>query len=66
MRLLDESLVPKANLFCYGQVKSAYGSGQFKRDLDEYFPSHETLVSTDIPDKDGILDCIRAFLGRGR
>jgi uncharacterized sporulation protein YeaH/YhbH (DUF444 family) len=25
------------NQFCYGQVKSAYGSGQFKKDLDTAF-----------------------------
>ena len=66
MRLLEEELFKKANLFCYGQVKSAYGSGQFKHDLDQRFPARDELVTADIPDKDGILDCIREFLGRGR
>lgn len=66
LRLLADALLPKVNLFCYGQVKSAYGSGQFKRDLDEAFPSDDRLVSTDIADRDGILPAIRAFLGRGR
>ncbi len=66
MRLLEEKLFPKSNLFCYGQVKSAYGSGQFKHDLDQRFPAHDALVTADIPDRDGILACIRQFLGRGR
>jgi uncharacterized sporulation protein YeaH/YhbH (DUF444 family) len=66
MRLLDEKLFPKSNLFCYGQVKSAYGSGQFKHDLDQRFPDQAELVTADIPDKDGIIACIREFLGRGR
>ncbi len=66
LRLLDEKLFPKSNLFCYGQVKSAYGSGQFKHDLDQRFPDRAELVTADIPDKDGIVACIREFLGRGR
>jgi uncharacterized sporulation protein YeaH/YhbH (DUF444 family) len=66
LRLLDEAILPKSNLFCYGQVKSAYGSGQFKHDLDQRFPSRIELVTADIPDRDGILPCIRSFLGRGR
>jgi len=57
---------PGARLFAYGQVKSAYGSGQFKHDLDQRFPQREELVTADIPDRDGILPCIRSFLGRGR
>jgi uncharacterized sporulation protein YeaH/YhbH (DUF444 family) len=66
MRILEEELFRKSNLFCYGQVKSAYGSGQFKHDLDQRFPDREELVTADIPDRDGILACIREFLGRGR
>jgi uncharacterized sporulation protein YeaH/YhbH (DUF444 family) len=66
MRILEEELFRKSNLFCYGQVKSAYGSGQFKHDLDQRFPDRDELVTADIPDRDGILGCIREFLGRGR
>jgi hypothetical protein len=66
MRILEEELFKKSNLFCYGQVKSAYGSGQFKHDLDQRFPDRDELVTADIPDRDGILACIREFLGRGR
>lgn len=64
--LLDAALLPAVNLFAYGQVKSAYGSGQFKHDVDQRFPSREGLVTHDIQDREGILPAIRAFLGSGR
>jgi len=66
MELLEQDLFPRANVFCYGQVKSAYGSGQFKKDLDEKFPEHEQLITSEIKDKDGIVDSIRDFLGKGK
>jgi uncharacterized protein len=66
LTLLEQRLLPRVNLFAYGQVKSAYGSGQFKHDLDQRFPGREDLVSVDIQDRDGILPAIRSFLGRGR
>jgi uncharacterized sporulation protein YeaH/YhbH (DUF444 family) len=64
--LLKDSLLPMCNQFCYGQVKSAYGSGQFKKDLDTAFRSEEKIVTTDIQDRDGILPSIKSFLGKGR
>ena len=64
--LLQASLLPSVNQFCYGQVKSAYGSGQFKKDLDRVFKSNDRVVTTDIPDRDGILPSIKSFLGKGR
>jgi sporulation protein YhbH len=64
--LLKDSLLPVCNQFCYGQVKSAYGSGQFKKDLDTAFRGDDKVVTTDIMDRDGILPSIKGFLGRGR
>lgn len=64
--LLRGSIVPQSNQFCYGQVKSAYGSGQFKKDLDLSFKGEEKVVTTDILDRDGILPSIKSFLGKGR
>ena len=64
--LLKDSLLPMSNQFCYGQVKSAYGSGQFKKDLDVAFRGDEKVVTTDIQDRDGILPSIKSFLGKGR
>jgi uncharacterized sporulation protein YeaH/YhbH (DUF444 family) len=64
--LLRNSLLPQVNQFSYGQVKSAYGSGQFKKDLDQAFRGEDRLVTSDIQDRDGILPSIKTFLGRGR
>ncbi|MFT4514867.1 MAG: sporulation protein YhbH [Planctomycetota bacterium] len=64
--LLKDSLLPMCNQFCYGQVKSSYGSGQFKKDLDGAFRGDEKVVTTDILDRDGILPSIKSFLGKGR
>ena len=64
--LLRSQLLPKANVFCYGQVRSTYGSGQFKTDLDHAFADENVVITSDIPDKDGIMDSIREFLGTGR
>jgi uncharacterized sporulation protein YeaH/YhbH (DUF444 family) len=66
VELLRHSIVPIANQFSYGQVKSAYGSGQFKKDLDRAFAADERVVTSDIPDRDGILPSIKMFLGKGR
>ena len=64
--LLKNSIIPASNQFSYGQVKSAYGSGQFKKDLDAVFKSDEKVVTSDIQDRDGILPSIKSFLGKGR
>jgi hypothetical protein len=47
-------------------VRSAYGSGQFKKDLDAKFPNDPRVITSDIPDRDGILKSIKDFLGKGR
>lgn len=64
--LLKDRLLPISNLFCYGQVRSAYGSGKFKGDLDGAFTGDEKVVTTDIHNRDEILDSIRSFLSTGR
>ena len=66
IRLLKDVLIPKSNLFSYCQVKSAYGSGQFKRDLDQNFNTEDGVVTSAVNDRDGILDSIRDFLGKGQ
>jgi hypothetical protein len=55
-----------ANLFGYGQVDSEYGSGQFHKDLETAFGTDERVILSEIPDRDAIMDSIRAFLGKGR
>lgn len=66
MHLLRDELIPRVNQFCYGQVKSAYGSGQFKKDLDECLAREERLVTAAVADRSDIADAIKAFLGKGR
>lgn len=65
LKILAEKLFPAANLFCYGQVESPYGSGQFIRDLRDNFEDEEKLVLSEIPDKEAIYESIREFLGKG-
>jgi hypothetical protein len=63
---LEEDLIPRSNQFSYGQVDSQYGSGQFLKDLTEAFDGDERVALSRIADRDGIMDSIRALLGRGR
>lgn len=64
--LVRDELLPRVNQFCYGQVKSAYGSGQFKHDLDAAFLEECGLVTAGVDDRGGIPGAIKAFLGQGR
>lgn len=66
MKILDEELLPISNVFCYGQVESPYGSGQFLKDLEQEFPSDDRLITSEIRDKDAIVQSIKEFLGKGR
>ncbi len=64
--ILKNKLLPISNLFCYGQVNSPYGSGQFIKDLNEHFTDDERVTTSEIRDRDGIVESIRTFLGKGR
>jgi uncharacterized sporulation protein YeaH/YhbH (DUF444 family) len=68
VRLLESSLVPVANMFCYGQVESRYGSGQFLRDLHKHFGEgpQQKITTAQIKDRDAIIDAIKSFLGKGK
>jgi uncharacterized protein len=67
LRLLGEDLLPKVNLFCYGQVESPYGSGEYIRALKGRFgEKNEKLVLSEIEDKEDIYPSIKAFLGKGK
>jgi len=65
-KFLVERLLPVCNLFCYGQVESPYGSGEFIKDLRRIVDQHENLVLSEIQNKDKIYDSIKKFLGRGK
>lgn len=64
--LVEKHLLPASNQFSYGQVDSEYGSGQFFKDLGERFGSEDKVVRSRIPDREGIMNSIRDFLGKGR
>jgi uncharacterized sporulation protein YeaH/YhbH (DUF444 family) len=66
MEILRKSVLPRVNMFAYGQVESPYGSGQFIKDLREHFGKEESVVTSEIRDKDGIVGSIKEFLGKGR
>jgi len=66
VELLRTQILPKVNQFCYGQVESPYGSGQFIKDLNEHFDEEDNLVVSEIKGKEAIMESIRDFLGKGK
>lgn len=65
--LMEKTLLKMCNVFCYGQVESRYGSGQFFKDLKEHFGSeHDSVILSKIENKEGILQSIKDFLGKGK
>ena len=61
-QLLSDSLLPKLNLFAYGQVMGGYGR-LFIETLSKI--EDEQLVSAKIGGKDDIYVTIKTFLGKG-
>ena len=66
VKLLRENILPQANLFGYGQVRSFFGSGQYLHDLRSALSDTDNLVLSEIPDKEAIYNSIRDFLGKGK
>jgi len=65
--MLEKDFFPMANMFCYGQVESEYGSGQFYKDLkDRFGEPNDNLILSKIEGKDKIIDSIKTFLGKGK
>jgi uncharacterized protein len=64
--ILGQKLLPVVNAFCYGQVESPYGSGDFIDALRKQFNEHQSLILSEIPDKDAIYQSIKTFLGKGK
>jgi sporulation protein YhbH len=65
VEILKEKILPRCNMFAYGQVESPYGSGQFIKDLRDHFGKDERVVTSEIRDKDAIVGSIKEFLGKG-
>ncbi len=66
VKLLEERILPAANVFCYGQVESPYGSGQFIKDLHEHFGGDDRIITSEIRDREAILGSIGEFLSKGK
>lgn len=66
MQIVKEFFLPNTNVFCYGQVESKYGSGQFFKDLAKEFGEDERIILSQIADRDHIMDSIKDFLGKGK
>jgi uncharacterized protein len=66
LQMLVEEIMAHCNLYCYGQVESPYGSGDFIRELRKLTDNHDNLVVSEIPGKDAIYDSIKTFLGKGK
>lgn len=64
--IMKQQILPRANMFAYGQVESPYGSGQFIKDLREHFPNDDRVVVSEIRDKEAIMGSIKDFLGKGK
>jgi sporulation protein YhbH len=64
--ILKTGILPGVNLFCYGQVESPYGSGQFIKDLRETVGQGENVSLSEIADKEAIYASIKQFLGKGK
>lgn len=67
LAILRNHILPVCNLFCYGQVESPYGSGEYIRSLQEEFGADETrLILSEIENKEAIYGSIKKFLGTGK
>jgi hypothetical protein len=66
VEVLTNKILPRVNMFAYGQVESPYGSGQFIKDLKEHFSKDDRVVTSEIRDKDAIVGSIKEFLGKGK
>lgn len=65
--MLREHILPHVNLFCYGQVESPYGSGEYLRTLRGALgETFDNLVFSEIKNKEAIYESIKTFLGKGK
>ena len=72
VKLIEEQLAPRANMFGYCQVASAYGSGNFINVLREAFPDNlmdehgPRLICSKVNTKDDIYDSLKTLFQPGR
>lgn len=67
LKLLESYFFKVTNVFCYGQVESEFGSGQFLKDLREKFgDENDDMIVSQIENREAILKSIKDFLGKGK
>ncbi|QOJ01622.1 MAG: DUF444 family protein [Phycisphaeraceae bacterium] len=72
VKLIDEELLPRSNMFGYCQVTSAYGSGSFHGVLAEAFKDGRAdelgpkVVLSKVNGKNDILESLQTFFRQGR
>lgn len=66
MQMLRETMLPKLNLFGYGQVESYGTSGDFYDALKKELGDDKKVALSRIPDRDAIAGSIKTLLGKGR
>jgi hypothetical protein len=66
MEMLQATLLPAVNLYGYGQVESHGTRGDFLDALEARFRGDARVALARIADREAVVPCIRAFLGRGR
>ncbi len=64
--LLSNSIIPDCNLFCYGQVESPYGSGDFIKELRKIESNFDNLILSEIENREAVYQSIKTFLGKGK
>ena len=66
LKILIDEIMVYCNLYCYGQVESPYGSGDFIRELKRIQEDWENMLLSEIDSKDAVFDSIKHFLGTGK
>ena len=64
MELLRSRIMPRSSVFCYGQVESPYGSGQFIKDLRERYGEDPQVITSEIANKMRFVGQFKTFLAR--
>jgi uncharacterized protein len=65
IEILNEKIIPKVNLFGYGQVINQYGSGNFIKEIENRVPDKKKVRTSKIMDKDSVIQSIGDLLGKG-
>jgi uncharacterized sporulation protein YeaH/YhbH (DUF444 family) len=65
LSILGQELLPALNLFGYAQVHSPYGSGRFLDAIRTRWGETPNIALSEVPDRNSILESIKALLGKG-